>query len=84
MTELLVPELAQSDVSFRFYPFKRQNGSESFLSINLNINAYISETGGLKRPKPKSKIIPDVSVVDIHCCNRASGHICHVIEVNMH
>ena len=23
-------------------------------------------------------------MVDIHCCNRASGHICHVIEVNMH
>ena len=56
MTELLVPELAQSDVSFRFYPFKRQNGSESFLRINLNINAYISETGGLRDPNQKAKL----------------------------
>ena len=45
---------------------------------------HISQEPEDLETQTKKQIIPDVSVVDIHWYNGASGHICHVIEVNMH
>ena len=45
---------------------------------------HISQEPEDLETQTKKHIIPDVSVVDIHWYNGASGHICHVIEVNMH